>query len=195
MAPKELRQRTGQKKKQNKTKKKNRSKEPQGYRDKEQTTTNHVIMVSSKNYRWFRRQISDDICLLLFFFILTNYRVERRLCVKWKEWMSNSIDPDETAIIIACGSERVNGSFLALWTPCWGRGRWVAMFFVGLWLVRHSRLSSSSWAAVWNHEYAIQSKRICTTTFSVITVKGHAILVIVHYASKSVFEITVKLRG
>ena len=66
----------------------------------------------------------------------------------------------------------------------------------GLWfLFRRSRLSSSSWAAVWNHEYAIQSKRICTTTFFVITVKGHVILVIVHYALKSVFKITVKLRG
>ena len=50
-------------------------------------------------------------------FILTNYRLERRLYVKLKNWMSNSIDPDETAHldlcclqkpnIIACGSERV----------------------------------------------------------------------------------------
>ena len=31
--------------------------------------------------------------------------------------------------------------------------------------------------------------------FSVIIVKGHAILVVVHYALKSVFKITVKLRG
>ena len=62
-------------------------------------------------------------------------------------------------------------------------------------VIRRSRLSSLSWAAVWDHEYAIQSKRICTTTFSVITVKWHAILVIVHYALKSVFKITVKLQG
>ena len=31
------------------------------------------------------------------FFILTNHRLERRLYVKLKDWMSNSIDPDETA--------------------------------------------------------------------------------------------------
>ena len=29
--------------------------------------------------------------------ILTNYRLERRLYVKLKDWMSNSIYPDETA--------------------------------------------------------------------------------------------------
>ena len=45
------------------------------------------------------------------FFILTNYRLERRLYVKLKDWMSNSIDPDDLSclqkpIIIACGSER-----------------------------------------------------------------------------------------
>ena len=31
------------------------------------------------------------------FFILTNYRLERRLYVKLKDWMSSSVDPDETA--------------------------------------------------------------------------------------------------
>ena len=31
------------------------------------------------------------------FFILTNYRLERRLYVKLKDWMSNSVDPDVTA--------------------------------------------------------------------------------------------------
>ena len=31
------------------------------------------------------------------FFILTNYRLIRRLYLKLKDWMSNSIDPDETA--------------------------------------------------------------------------------------------------
>ena len=61
------------------------------------------------------------------FFILTNCRLERRLYVKLKDWMSNSVDQDETAqwavssgsmlfakpIFIACGSERVKR--LALW--------------------------------------------------------------------------------
>ena len=58
-------------------------------------------------------------------FFLTNYRFERNLYagLKLKDWMSNSVDPDETAhyetshlylcylqktIIIACGSERVD---------------------------------------------------------------------------------------
>ena len=31
------------------------------------------------------------------FFILINYRLERRLYIKLKDWMSNSVDPDETA--------------------------------------------------------------------------------------------------
>ena len=31
------------------------------------------------------------------FFILTNYRLERRLYVKLKDWISNSVDQDETA--------------------------------------------------------------------------------------------------
>ena len=30
------------------------------------------------------------------------------LYVKLQDWMSNSVDPDETVIIIAYGSERVN---------------------------------------------------------------------------------------
>ena len=41
----------------------------------------------------FRRHLSSAF----FFFILTNYRLERRLYVKLKDWMSNSVDPDETA--------------------------------------------------------------------------------------------------
>ena len=71
------------------------------------------------------------------------------------------------------------------------------IYSILFYLIRRSRLRSSSLAAVWiwNHEYAIQSKRICTMTFSVITVKGRPIWVIVHYALKSVFKITVKLRG
>ena len=40
----------------------------------------------------FRRHLSSA-----FFYILTNYRLERRLYVKLKDWMPNSIDPDETA--------------------------------------------------------------------------------------------------
>ena len=70
----------------------------------------------------FRCQISDYICRLLFLYIHTNHRLERSSYVKLKDWMSNSVDPDETAhnesshldlrclqkpIIIACGSERV----------------------------------------------------------------------------------------
>ena len=69
---------------------------------------------------FFRCQISYDI--LSAFYFLTNYRLERSLYIKLKDWMSNSIDPDETAhyepshldlcclqkpIIIACGNERV----------------------------------------------------------------------------------------
>ena len=67
-------------------------------------------------------KISNYICRLPFFF-LTNCRLERSLFVKLKDWMSNSVDPDETAhyelshldlrclqrpIFIAYGSERVN---------------------------------------------------------------------------------------
>ena len=64
----------------------------------------------------FRRHLSS--AFFFFFLILTNYRLERRLYVKLKDWMSNSIDPDETVhsgsmlfakvpIIIAYDSERV----------------------------------------------------------------------------------------
>ena len=31
------------------------------------------------------------------FYFLTNYRLKRNLYVKLKDWMSNSVDPDETA--------------------------------------------------------------------------------------------------
>ena len=53
------------------------------------------------------------------FFFKMNYRLERSLYVKLKDWMSNSVYLDETepsqldlccfqkSIIIACGSERV----------------------------------------------------------------------------------------
>ena len=47
-------------------------------------------------------------------FYFTNHRLARNLYVKLKDWMSNSVDPDETAhcclqkpIIIVCDSERV----------------------------------------------------------------------------------------
>ena len=36
------------------------------------------------------------------FFILTNCRLERRLYVKLKDWMSNSVDPDEMAHLGLC---------------------------------------------------------------------------------------------
>ena len=63
-------------------------------------------------------QTTNVVC----FFILTNDHLERRLYVKLKDWMSNRVDPDEMghwasssgsmlfakAIIITCGSERVN---------------------------------------------------------------------------------------
>ena len=42
------------------------------------------------NFRW---HLSSVFC----FFFLTNYRLERRLYVKLKDWMSNSVDPNETA--------------------------------------------------------------------------------------------------
>ena len=66
----------------------------------------------------FRRHLSS---VFSFLFFLTNYRLGRNLYVKLKDWMSNSIGPDETAhndpshldlcclqkpIIIACGSDR-----------------------------------------------------------------------------------------
>ena len=76
----------------------------------------------------FRRHLS---LFVVCFFVLTNYSLERRLYVKLIDWMSNSVDPDETAqwavssgsmlfepshldlcclkkpIIITCCSERV----------------------------------------------------------------------------------------
>ena len=67
----------------------------------------------------FRRQISDDIKFVVCFIILTNYRLERRLYVKLRDWISNSEAPDATVhldlcclqkpIIIVCGSERDKG--------------------------------------------------------------------------------------
>ena len=39
----------------------------------------------------------QTIFVVCVFFILTNYRLERRPYVKLKNWMSNSVDPDETA--------------------------------------------------------------------------------------------------
>ena len=65
--------------------------------------------------------------VVCFLFFLTNYRFERSLYVNLKDRMSNSVDPDETAhyepshldlcylqktIIMTCGSERVNVSYL-----------------------------------------------------------------------------------
>ena len=35
---------------------------------------------------------------VVFFFILTNYRLERRLYAKLKDRMSNSVDPDEHSL-------------------------------------------------------------------------------------------------
>ena len=40
----------------------------------------------------FRRHLSSASC-----FILTNCRLERLLYVKLKDWLSNSVDPDDTA--------------------------------------------------------------------------------------------------
>ena len=39
--------------------------------------------------------MSDDIVVCFSF--LTNYRLKRSLYVKLKDWMSNRVDPDETA--------------------------------------------------------------------------------------------------
>ena len=73
----------------------------------------------------FRRHLSSAF-FFFFFFFLTKYHLERCFYVKLKDWLSNSLDPDETAhyepchldlcclqkpIIIACGSERVKGRF------------------------------------------------------------------------------------
>ena len=38
-----------------------------------------------------------QMAFIVCFFILTNYRLERRLYVKLIDWMSNSVDPDEMA--------------------------------------------------------------------------------------------------
>ena len=63
-------------------------------------------------------QTTFVVCVFFFFFFLINYRLERSLYVKLKNWNSNSADPDETAHIsyestlfaktyIIYGSERV----------------------------------------------------------------------------------------
>ena len=80
----------------------------------------------------FKFQTSFVVCFFFFFFFFFfclfffNYRLERRLYVKLKDWMSISVYLDETAhlepshldlrclhkpIIIACGSERVVNGF------------------------------------------------------------------------------------
>ena len=63
----------------------------------------------------FRRHLSSA------FLFLRNCRLKRSLYAKLKDWMSNSVDPDEPAhldlcclqkpIMFACGSERVKTSF------------------------------------------------------------------------------------
>ena len=72
-------------------------------------------------------QTTFVVCFFIFCF--TNSRLERRLYAKLKNWMSNSVDPDETAhyepshldlcclqmpIFFACGSERVKGMMVPL---------------------------------------------------------------------------------
>ena len=76
----------------------------------------------------FRRHLSS-----VFFFFLNKLSLGKKsLYVKLKDWMSNSVDPDETAhdepshldlcclqkpIIIACGSERVNADDILKYFP------------------------------------------------------------------------------
>ena len=77
------------------------------------------ICLESGEGKRFHRQISNYIVVCFFW---TNYKLERSSYVKLKDWMSNSVDPDETAhnepshldlrclqkpIIIAYGSKRV----------------------------------------------------------------------------------------
>ena len=86
--------------------------------DKYKVLTAHTVYASWLGHTWLnsfgaRFQTTFVAC----FFILTNYRLERHLYVKLKNWMSNSVDPDETSqldlcclqkpIIIARGSERI----------------------------------------------------------------------------------------
>ena len=53
------------------------------------------LLVSFLNSFGAKFQTTFVACFL--FFILTNFRLERRLHVKLEEGMSNSVDPDETA--------------------------------------------------------------------------------------------------
>ena len=57
-----------------------------------ETTISHVT-THSFNYFGAKFQTTFVVC----FFSLTNYRLERSLYVKLKDWISNSVDPDETA--------------------------------------------------------------------------------------------------
>ena len=81
------------------------------------TTCIHSLNVSGAKF-----QTTYVVCFFRFsLFFLTNYRLERSLYVKLKDWLSNSVHPDETAhepshldrcwlqkpFIIACSSERV----------------------------------------------------------------------------------------
>ena len=45
----------------------------------------------------FGAKFQTTFVVCFFFLILTNHLLERRLYVKLKDWMSNSVDPDETA--------------------------------------------------------------------------------------------------
>ena len=64
----------------------------------------------------FRRHLSS---VFFFFLIFTNYCLERRLCVRLKDWISNSVDPDETA-----NRAVSSGSMLFVKTYYYRLGQW-----------------------------------------------------------------------
>ena len=74
-------------------------------------TGSHVETILKKGSTLKEKQQQT---IVVCFFILTNHRLERRLYVKLKDWMLNSVDPDldlrclQKPNIIVCSSERVN---------------------------------------------------------------------------------------
>ena len=82
----------------------------------------HLIHISNYYLNSFGVKFQATF-VFCFGFFLTKYPLEVSLYLKFNNWMSNSVDPDETAhyepshldlcslqrlLIIACGSERVN---------------------------------------------------------------------------------------
>ena len=90
-------------------KKTNKQKKKKEKKKKKKTTTKKKNKKQTADSVWLSLFINSfgakiqttNVCL----FILTNYRLERRLYEKLKDWMSNIIDPDETAhLVVSSGS-------------------------------------------------------------------------------------------